>query len=160
MILTAFLLAPAALVQGPPPPPARGPQLMPPFLHLAEELGLSEGQKAQLKAIFDSHRTSMEAKSDAGRQAHEALMEAVRQGSGDLTALNQEAASRQLALLQEAQQIHAACLALLTPEQREKAKSLRPPRPGMEGARPGHGPQGGHPTRPRVGEEDRPGESR
>jgi Spy/CpxP family protein refolding chaperone len=120
--------------------------LVPPFLHQAEELGLSEDQKARLKAILDGHRASMEPKAQADRKAHEALMDAVREGVGDLAALHRLAAGTQLALLQEAQQLHAECLGVLTREQREQSRSLRPPRPD----------QGGRPPRPEGHDRSRP----
>lgn len=152
MLLTSLLLAPAALLQGPPPPPKDGgPRLIPPFLHRAEELGLSEDQKTRLKAVLDAHRASMEAKSEAGRQAQEAVMAAVRGGTGDLTALHQTAANRHLAVLQEAQQIHSECLELLTPEQKEKAKALRPQRERSQSGERGPRPEGeNRPGRPEM----------
>lgn len=143
MFLASLLLAPAALTQPPPP----GPRLVPPFLHQAEELGLGEDQKARLKAILEGHRASMEAKGQADRKAHEALMDSVREGTGDLTALHQAAARTQLLLLQEAQALNAECLGVLTPEQREKSRSLRPPRPEL-GGRPPRGPEGARSHRP------------
>ena len=151
MLLASLLLAPAALTQAPPPqPPGPGPRLVPPFLHQAAELGLSEDQKARLKTILDGHRASMEAKTQADRKAHEALMDSVREGAGDLTALHQVAARTQLLLLQEAQVLNAECLGVLTQDQREKSRSLRPPRPEMGGRPPRREDhEGARPNRPR-----------
>lgn len=144
MLLSALLLTPAAWTQGPPPPPpGGGPRVVPPYVHLAAELGLGEDQKTSLKAILDSHRSAMEAHADADRKAKEALLEAVRRGRGDLAPLHAASAAAELAFFQAAQKVNAACLAVLTPAQQEKLKTLRPPRPGEGGPKdPGMPPRG------------------
>lgn len=143
MLLATLLLPTISLGPGAPPPPP----LMPPYLHLVRELGLSESQSAQLKELLEAHHPSMEAKHDAERLAQKALMEAVRKGSGDLVGLHRTASAAQLALLQEAQQINAAALAVLTPEQREQVAAMKPPPPreerGGAGNRDRRPPQGG-----------------
>lgn len=146
----ALLILPLVQTAPPPmpPPPPGDRQLMPPYLHAARELGLSEDQQVQLKALLDAHHNRMDEKIKGLREAQKALMEVVRgDHSGDLKALNAVFAERHLVVVTEAEKLHAQCLAILTPAQREKAKTLRPPRPeGTEG-RPPRG-QRDQPERP------------
>ena len=131
-MLTLALLLTAPALQAPPP----GPGPMPMMRH-AQELGLSEAQKTQFKAIHDAHRASMEAKGKALREAQQALMACVMSNEGDLNALHQAFSEKHLAVLAERKAVHAEIFALLTPEQQAKAKTLKPHGPM------GHGPRHG-----------------
>lgn len=100
-----------------------------PLLHHAKELGLSEAQITQLKANADARKDAMKAAHESARAAHQA-------GSSP--------AQREAAMAQ----VHAAMkqamdedLAVLTPEQQDHWKALKPNR------HPSKGPEGmPHPT--------------
>ena len=131
MLTLAMLLAAPAL-QAPPPGP--GPM---PLLRHAQELGLSEAQKGQIKSIHEAHRESLRAKGQALHDAQQGLMDCVRTGQGDLGALHQVFSEKHLAFLTEQKALHAEVLAILTPEQQAKAKALKPMGPLGYGRRHG-----------------------
>lgn len=141
-MLHALLFAAALPAQlQPPPPPPPGPRPEPPFLRQARELGLSEAQVTQLRGLFEARQPTLEPLARALHDSQRALMDCVRGASGgDLAALNQTFAQRHLALMTELRALHQACLAVLSPEQRAKAMTLRPLPPG--------GPEGGPHSRP------------
>lgn len=58
LALATLLLAASAYAQQPPGPPPRGG---PPVERLAQELGLTDAQKAEVKRIFEEERTRHEA---------------------------------------------------------------------------------------------------
>lgn len=130
-MLPLFVLQQPAPPQ-PPPPPG------PPFQAMARELGLSEAQTAKLKAIHRAHRDALEDLREAVDKARKALMDGVRDG-GDLEALHAAFSKAHLAELKEARALHAEVEAVLTPEQRAKAKALHAAREGGPHG-PGEGP--------------------
>lgn len=151
MLPLVLIQQPAPRPEPPPPPPPGGPLLHPPFLPMAEELGLSDDQVAKLKAVHKTHREALGTRHEALRSAQKALMEAV-QGGGDLKALHEIFAQAHLAALLEARALHAESLALLTPEQQAKAKALRASHPDGRGpgrsGRSGGEPSAGRPPHP------------
>ena len=117
----------------PPPPP--GP-MMP------RELGLSEAQHSAIQAVFEKHRAALEAKHRAAADQEKALMDAMDDPATSDARLQELQAKASAARFQAMREQRAAMLeaqALLTPEQRAKAKELkaRGPREGM----PPHGPR-------------------
>lgn len=139
----SLLVLPLALaLQGHEPPPPPPPPQGPPFLEQARELGLTQDQQGRLSRVLEMGRERVAPLERAMREAQRAVMEAVRRGgTEDLAALNQVFADRHLALVNEARNLQRECLAVLTPEQRSQAATLRPPRPGRhDGPPPGRGP--------------------
>ena len=100
-----------------------GPMGMLPML--GRDLGLTDAQKDQLKAIADSHKDDWKSLGDRARAAHQALNQAVmadsidealiRQKSADVAAVEADMAVARARVRAEAFQI-------LTAEQRAKAK--------------------------------------
>jgi protein CpxP len=112
------------------------------FGRLAEELGLSDEQKAQAEAIQARQHETVKPLMEAARAAHEAFRTALEAESPDATAVGQAALAMHAAekKLQAAHEAGMAEIkALLTPEQREKLER-------MSEHRHGHGP--GRPERP------------
>lgn len=108
---------------------------------LAEELGLSDDQKAQLEVLRATQRETIQPLMENARQAHEAFRSALESESPEATAVGQAA----LAMKAAERKVRAARDAafeemkdVLTPEQREKLEQARPrgPRPGRRGPRP------------------------
>jgi len=85
---------------------------------IAQELNLTEDQKARLNTLFDQHREQMGA---------------LRQD----TSLTQEQRREKMRELRES--MHTQMTGILTPEQQEKFRELRQQRGKRAGAR-GHGP--------------------
>ncbi len=110
-------LMPVALFAQPAPHHPMGS----PILHHAKDLGLSEAQVAQLKAQAEARKDSM-------RSAHEGFrsaMQQLHQGADRDAALGQlqTAAGTLREVMKKAM---AEDLALLTPEQQEKFKAIKP----------------------------------
>ena len=92
------------------------------------ELGLTDAQREQVKAIFDSHKDEFQAigeRMKTARQAQLAAVEAqpldeaaIRAKTTDLAAVEADAAVLRA-------KVHAAVFQVLTPEQQEKAKTLK-----------------------------------
>jgi Spy/CpxP family protein refolding chaperone len=92
---------------------------------LGHDLGLTEAQRDQVKAIAESHKADWRALADRARDAHLALNEAVttapvdealiRQKSSEVAAVDADMAVARARALAEVFQI-------LTPEQKEKLK--------------------------------------
>jgi Spy/CpxP family protein refolding chaperone len=92
------------------------------------ELGLTDAQHEQVKAIMESHRDDQKAIGDRMQTARKALHDAIAADAFDETAIR--AAATQVgtvegdaAVLQA--KIHGEVIAILTPEQLKKAKELR-----------------------------------
>jgi periplasmic protein CpxP/Spy len=92
------------------------------------QLDLTDAQREQVKAIFDSHKDEFQAigeRMKTARQAQQAAIEtqpldeaAIRAKSTDLAAVAADAAVLRA-------KVHAAVFQVLTPEQQEKAKALK-----------------------------------
>ncbi len=119
-LATATTLALADPPDGPTPGMARGG---PPLEHLAQELGLTPEQQAQVRAIFDAQHAKMEAE------------RAQFEGSGTHPTRDQMYARRE----QADAEIHAQLAAVLTPAQLARFDQLhkRQRRMGPPPAEPG-----------------------
>ena len=92
------------------------------------ELGLTDAQREQVKGIFESHKDEFQAigeRMKTARQAQQAAIETapldeatIRAKSADIAAVEADAAVLRA-------KVHAAVFQVLTPEQQEKAKSLK-----------------------------------
>ena len=92
------------------------------------QLDLTDAQREQVKAIFDSHKDEFQAIGErlkTARQAQRAAIETqpldeatIRAKSSDLAAVEADAAVLRA-------KVHAAVFQVLTPEQQEKAKTLQ-----------------------------------
>jgi Spy/CpxP family protein refolding chaperone len=141
-----------AQAQDPPPPPhghefgpgrpggPGGPGFGP---GLAEALGLSDDQKAQLDALRTKQRETMRPLMESARQAHDAFQAALDADNADAATVGQaalamKAAEKKLRAAHEA--AFAEMKAILTPEQAAKLDQVRAegrgPRPRGFGGRP------------------------
>jgi Spy/CpxP family protein refolding chaperone len=126
--------------------PHGGPGFGPDPARLAERLGLSEDQQAQLKALREKDREASRPVFEAARQAHEAFREALEAANPDpavvgRAALAMHAAEKKARASREA--AFEAMKAILTPEQLEKLEQGREEfghRRGPGGRRPGGPP--------------------
>jgi Spy/CpxP family protein refolding chaperone len=119
-----------------------GPGGPPPIEMLAKRLGLSEDQKAQLKALHEKSQETNRAVFDSARQAHRALDAALEGASPDPATVGQlaitmRAAEKKADAARQAEREEMK--SILTPEQREKLD---------QGPR-GFGPPPGGPREPR-----------
>lgn len=134
---------PAAAAQKAPPPPqgqgpcqmgmgpmqrGRGGPLGPMVMRGLRELNLTEEQRGQLKSVMDSHKDEFKAIGKRMMAAREALGDLVTSDAADETAIRDQAAAIAVvegdaALLRA--KVHTEVFALLTPDQREKAKAMR-----------------------------------
>jgi Spy/CpxP family protein refolding chaperone len=113
---------------------------------LAEELGLSDDQKAQLEALRGKQREALRPLMESARQAHEAFQTALDAEGADATAIGQAALAMKAAE-KKLRAAHDAAFeemkAILTPEQAAKLEQARAqhkgPGPG------GFGRRGPHP---------------
>ncbi len=92
------------------------------------ELNLTEEQRGQLKSVMDSHKDEFKAIGKRMMAAREALGDLVTSDAADETAIRDQAAAIAVvegdaALLRA--KVHTEVFALLTPDQREKAKAMR-----------------------------------
>jgi protein CpxP len=92
------------------------------------ELDLTDAQREQVKAIFDSHRDEFQAIGERLKTAHQAQQAASEAQPLDEAAIR--AASANIAAVQAdaavlRAKVHAAVFQVLTPEQQEKAKALK-----------------------------------
>jgi Spy/CpxP family protein refolding chaperone len=136
--------------QPPGPPPGRefgpggpgGPGFGP---RLAEELGLSDDQKAQLEALRGKQRETLRPLMESARQAHEAFQAALDADRPDATAIGQAALVMKAAET-KLRAAHDAAFeemkAILTPEQ---AAKLEQARAQHKGPGPGFGRRGPRP---------------
>ena len=150
--VAAWPWAGLAQAQDPPAPPhghefgpgrpggPGGPGIGPRF---AEELGLSEDQKAQLEALRTKQRETLRPLTESARQAHDAFQAALDADNADAAAIGQaalamKAAEKKLRAAHEA--AFEEMKAILTPEQVAKMDQVRAqqkgPGPGGFGRRP------------------------
>ena len=121
----ALLLLPAlALAQPPGPPP----------IERFEELKLTDAQRAKIETLRDAERRKT-IRLDADARIAEMDLEDAIDAGGDVAPLVDRVADLRRQILTARVATRVAVRAILTPEQRTKLKSLRPPRP--EGPPPG-----------------------
>jgi protein CpxP len=95
---------------------------------LARELNITDAQKAQIKTIADSHRDEWKALDDRARTAHQALQQAVTADAVDEGLIRQrsaEVAAVEADMAVARARAHAEVFQLLTPEQKNQAKTLQ-----------------------------------
>ena len=130
LIGAAALAAGALLAQAPPARGQRGEHVK---QFLADQLGLTDAQKAQAKEIFSAAREQAKPLVDQLRQGHEAMTAAIKANKPD-SDLDQ-LAQQQGALMGQLSAIHAKAFAkfyaTLTPEQQAKADKLHDQFRGM-----------------------------
>jgi Spy/CpxP family protein refolding chaperone len=102
----------------------------PPFAleKIADELGLSEEQRAQIKQITENEKTKIQALAETARAAHEQLKDLGTNGVFNEEQVNQIAAQQAETtrrLIVEKERTKAAIFAVLTPEQRTKAVEMK-----------------------------------
>ena len=100
---------------------------------LGPQLGLSEAQRDQVKAIADAHKDEWKALADRGRTAHMALGEAitadtvnealVRQKASEASAVDADVAVARA-------HAHAEMLQILTADQKAQLKTMKGHRQG------------------------------
>jgi Spy/CpxP family protein refolding chaperone len=100
---------------------------------MAEELGLSDDQKAQLEALRAKQRETLRPLMESARQAHEAFQTALDADRPDATAIGQaalvmKAAEKKLRAAHDA--AFEEMKAILTPEQAAKLEQARAQRKG------------------------------
>lgn len=91
-------------------------------------LGLTDAQREQVKAAMESHKTEFEQQFEKARAARTALHDAVTADTFDEAAVRQKAADLAVVEADGAvlrAKVHSEVWALLTPEQRQKAKDLK-----------------------------------
>lgn len=102
----------------------------PPFIFekIAKELGLSEEQKTQAKAILESSKETVKPLMEQMKQNHETTKILGTDGNFDEGKVNQLAAEQSETMKRlfiEKERTKAQLFAILTPEQREKAKQMQ-----------------------------------
>lgn len=137
--LAIGLFSPAFLLAQPPPPGPQGFRPGPPP-GMPCDLDLTTAQRSAIRAVFEKHRAAHQEKQKAAMQKERALMDALFEGStteAQLRELHRAAGDARFALLLEDRATRLEVDALLTPEQRAKAKEQQARmKPGPEG-RPG-----------------------
>jgi len=124
-------------------PPSKGYYGERRFERMAEALGLSEEQKAEIKAIRAEERQACRPLRQQMREDREqlrALVEASRFDEAAVRALAEKQSGARIEMIVSKARMWHRINAVLTPEQREKAKALRPPM-GKRGGRHHHGPR-------------------
>lgn len=102
----------------------------PPFMleKIADEIGLSTEQRAQIKQILETEKTKVQPLMETARQTHEQLKDLGTNGVFNEEQVNQLAskqAETTKQLILEKEKTKAAIFAVLTPEQRTKAAELK-----------------------------------
>lgn len=98
------------------------------FLPQLRGLNLTDSQKEQVKAVFDSHKSEMEAIGTRLRTAHKALNDAVTADTFDEGAIRAKSADVAVVEADGAvlrAKVRGEVWALLTPEQQQKARDLQ-----------------------------------
>jgi Spy/CpxP family protein refolding chaperone len=91
-------------------------------------LDLTDAQRQQVRAAFDAHKDELKAIGDRMQTARKALQDAITADGFDETTIRTKAAEVALVDADAAvlrAKMHAAVIAVLTPEQQQKAKELR-----------------------------------
>ena len=132
LLLLGTLSLTAQAPPPPPPAPQAGPQEGWGHGRQAERLGrflkLTDAQKASIKAIRDRHKAELTQDRTTEQSARVALRTAMKDGAAtpaQLRPLFDKAAAARFDLLMAQRATHQEVLAVLSPEQREKAAELR-----------------------------------
>lgn len=157
LALAALLVAPAAFACGPGHGRGHGPggpDGEPMLARMAKHLDLTEDQQARIKALHEAakpEREALEAALDTLREEMHALWQAETPDEGAILAKQAEMDPLRQQLRAQHVRLRLAVHALLTPEQREKARASRGQRGerfgkrgkrGERGMRGRHGPEG------------------
>jgi periplasmic protein CpxP/Spy len=103
-----------------------GPMGMLPML--GRQIGLTDAQKDQIKAIADAHKDEWKALADRGRASHEALNDAVTADVIDEALIRQksaEASAVDADMAVARAHTHAEVLQILTAEQKAQLKTMQ-----------------------------------
>ncbi|WP_158681510.1 Spy/CpxP family protein refolding chaperone [Microbulbifer pacificus] len=97
------------------------------FEHLADELDLTEGQKAQLKANREAGKEARKADREAMREVHKQLREAIESGADQATldSLGAKLGQLEVKKMQRMQEKREQFESILTPEQKAKLEELK-----------------------------------
>lgn len=97
------------------------------FERMADELDLTEGQKAQLKANREANREAHKAQREQMRQLHKQLREAIESGADQATLdnLGAQLGKLQVAKMQQMYTMQQQFEAMLTDEQKAKLEQLK-----------------------------------
>ena len=118
--------------QGGPGGPGLGGSVLGPIQILASQLGLTDSQKDQIRAIAESHQDEWRTYADNVRTARQALTAAITAGTFDEVVIREKSAALGQAeadLAVASGRAFAEILPILTPDQQAKAaeaESLRP----------------------------------
>jgi len=132
LVLAGVMAAPVAvLAQGgdepPMPPRHHGPHGGHFFEHMADELNLTEGQKAQLKANREADRTAGESRREEMRKLRKQLREAIESGADQATleSLGAQLGKLEVAQMQQMQKVRQQFESILTEEQKAKLEQMK-----------------------------------
>jgi periplasmic protein CpxP/Spy len=95
---------------------------------MVDKLQLSQSQQDQIKAIREKHGDALKSQRESLKQAHEALKQATQDPKVDQTQLHElyvKASEQRFKSLMAHRAMRQEIDAILTPEQREKAKTMR-----------------------------------
>ena len=111
------------------------------LMAVADEIGLTDAQKARIKAIFEANKPKAQALRTEMRETLTALDKAIDGGADNdtIAELAIEAHSIRAETKELKQKVRKEVGAVLTPEQKAKLKEMRQARRGGEGKRGGPG---------------------
>lgn len=97
------------------------------FERMAQELDLTEGQKAQLKANREANKGVRKASREQRRELHKQIREALNSGADQATldSLGAELGKLEIAKMQQMRERHQQFEAILTEEQKAKLEELK-----------------------------------
>lgn len=97
------------------------------FEHLADELDLTEGQKAQLKANREAGKEARKAEREAMREIHKQLREAIESGADQATldSLGAKLGQLEVKKMQSRHEMRAQFESILTADQKAKMEELK-----------------------------------
>ncbi len=124
--VSAGVYASAGYTNQDPPPFRGGPMGMLPMF--GPEIGLTDAQRDQIKAIAQAHNDEWKALGDRARTAHEALNDAITADTIDDGAIRQksaEVAAIDADMAVARAHAHAEVFQILTPEQKTQVKKIQ-----------------------------------
>lgn len=127
LVLSSVMAAPAMVMASPDGDhgPHHHKQRM--FEHIADELDLTEGQKAQLKANREASKEAFKARREAMHEAHKALRDAVSSGADQATldSLGAKIGALEVQKAQEMEKQRTQFEAILTDEQKTRLEEMK-----------------------------------